>query len=139
VDYRQGLASSAGGLGTLQSHAGRKAEALRSLRRALELWATVELVQPGDLYNLACVHSQCGALIGGGRRPLSPEERVERDSHWEQAMAALRRALATRAAVSAWLRQDPDLDPLRPREDFRLLMMDLAFPADPFSRRGSTP
>jgi eukaryotic-like serine/threonine-protein kinase len=139
VDYRQGLASSAGGLGSLQSHAGRKAEALRSLRRALELWATVELVQPGDLYNLACVHSQCGALIGGGRRPLSPEERVERDSHWEQAMAALRRALAARAAVSAWLRQDPDLDPLRSREDFRLLMMDLAFPADPFSRQGSTP
>jgi hypothetical protein len=30
--------------------------------------------------------------------------------------------------------RDADLDPLRPRPDFQLLLMDLAFPADPFER-----
>ncbi len=31
-------------------------------------------------------------------------------------------------------RSDPGLDPLRDRPDFRLLMLDLAFPAQPFAR-----
>jgi hypothetical protein len=34
----------------------------------------------------------------------------------------------------AWMRRDPDLDPLRPRADFQVLLLDLAFPADPFTR-----
>jgi hypothetical protein len=29
---------------------------------------------------------------------------------------------------------DHDLDPLRPRPDFQMLMMDLAFPYEPFAR-----
>jgi hypothetical protein len=33
------------------------------------------------------------------------------------------------------MRTDTDLDPLRSRADFQLLMTDLAFPADPFARR----
>jgi hypothetical protein len=32
------------------------------------------------------------------------------------------------------IRTDHHLDPLRPRTDFRLLMLDLAFPADAFTR-----
>ena len=31
-------------------------------------------------------------------------------------------------------RTEDALDPLRNRPDFRLLMLDLAFPADPFAR-----
>jgi hypothetical protein len=29
---------------------------------------------------------------------------------------------------------DTDLDPIRSRSDFQLLLMDMAFPADPFVR-----
>ena len=29
---------------------------------------------------------------------------------------------------------DPDFDPLRSRPDFQALLMDLAFPVDPFAR-----
>ena len=47
-------------------------------------------------------------------------------------MAVLRRALAAGFAAPAWLSQDHDLASLRSRDDFRALMMDLAFPADPF-------
>jgi hypothetical protein len=32
------------------------------------------------------------------------------------------------------MNRDPDLDPLRSRPDFQLLMMDLAMPAEPFAR-----
>ena len=36
----------------------------------------------------------------------------------------------------AQYRYEPALAPLRGRDDFRLLLLDLAFPADPFARRG---
>jgi hypothetical protein len=32
------------------------------------------------------------------------------------------------------IKTDADLDPLRSRPDFRALILDLAFPSDPFSR-----
>ena len=48
-------------------------------------------------------------------------------------------ALAAGFATVAWISQDPDLELLRSRDDFRMLMMDLAFPADPFARVHTTP
>jgi serine/threonine-protein kinase len=139
VEYRGPLATSLAAIGSFQRQAGQAEEALRSLRRALELWEPLRLVQPGDFYNIACAHALCMALIGGGRAALSPEERADRESHGERAMAALRRAVAAGAAAPAWLAQDHDLDPLRSREDFRALLRDLVFPADPFARPRSAP
>ena len=69
---------------------------------------------------------------------LGPEERAERDSHANQAMDALRIVLAAGFATVAWISQDPDLELLRSRDDFRTLIMDLAFPADPFARANTT-
>jgi hypothetical protein len=51
----------------------------------------------------------------------------------EKAMAALRRAFEL-GFRSVAFRDDDILDPLRSRDDFRLLMMDLDIPADPFAR-----
>ena len=34
------------------------------------------------------------------------------------------------------MRADPGLDPLRDRQDFRLLLAEVAFPADPFAVSG---
>ena len=48
-------------------------------------------------------------------------------------MALLRKAAAMRYRSAAYRTEDA-LDPLRSRDDFRLLMMDLAMPADPFAR-----
>ena len=48
-------------------------------------------------------------------------------------MAGLRRAVAMGYRESDEYGREPALDPLRGRDDFRLLMMDLAFPADPFA------
>ena len=48
-------------------------------------------------------------------------------------MDDLRRAAAMGYRNPAVYRYEPALAPLRGRDDFRLLMMDLAFPADPFA------
>jgi hypothetical protein len=48
-------------------------------------------------------------------------------------MEILRRAILSSRARRASIRTERGLDPLRSREDFRLLMMDLAMPPDPFN------
>jgi hypothetical protein len=50
------------------------------------------------------------------------------------AMGLLHKAVATGYRAIGFLRSDAALDPLRDREDFRALMMDLAFPAQVFAR-----
>jgi eukaryotic-like serine/threonine-protein kinase len=48
-------------------------------------------------------------------------------------MVELRRAVTGGIKPLEDYRSDPNLDPLRDREDFRTLLMDLAFPADPLA------
>ena len=51
----------------------------------------------------------------------------------DTAIAALSRAAGMGYRdVHAW-RTDSALEPLRSRDDFRLLMMEVAFPAEPFA------
>ena len=51
----------------------------------------------------------------------------------DQAMADLHQAAAVGWRNPAAYRYEPALGPLRDREDFKLLMMDLAMPAEPFA------
>ena len=53
-------------------------------------------------------------------------------------MRRLREAVAAGFRDLAHMRTDTDLDPLRSRLDFQLLMMDLAMPADLFSKDTDT-
>ena len=50
-------------------------------------------------------------------------------------MALLRRAIAIGYRNPRPFRNEPALEPLRDRDDFRLLLLDLSFPADPLRRR----
>jgi tetratricopeptide (TPR) repeat protein len=52
----------------------------------------------------------------------------------DHAMVSLRRSAEQGKLEPSDLKADKDLDPLHSRPDFQLLMMDLAFPADPFAR-----
>jgi len=73
-----------------------------------------------------------GGVAGTSGSDLSVEEgRYVRD----RAMHTLRRAVAAGHCRFEWMRRDPDLDPLRRRRDFQLLMMDVEFPGEPFARR----
>jgi len=49
-------------------------------------------------------------------------------------MALLRKAADSGYCNPDAYRKETALDPLRSRDDFRLLMMDMAFPAGPFAR-----
>ena len=51
----------------------------------------------------------------------------------DQAMDDLRRAIQGGFSESLTLRQDRCFDRLRSRDDFGLLLLDMAFPKDPFA------
>jgi len=60
----------------------------------------------------------------------------EADAEAAKALALLRRAAAMGYRDPATYRNVTALDPLRGRPDFRLLILDLAFPTDPFAGSG---
>jgi eukaryotic-like serine/threonine-protein kinase len=72
-------------------------------------------------------------LSGLAARPGSGLSEQEAGSLGQQAVDTLRRAVDAGGGSLALMRRDPDLDPLRPRPDFQVLMMDLAFPDGPFA------
>lgn len=76
------------------------------------------------------MHAALASLAGrDGLGPSAAEAVTEADA----AMALLRKAVEMGySAVDAYRTEDA-LDPLRGRDDFRLLMMDLTMPADPFN------
>jgi tetratricopeptide (TPR) repeat protein len=132
-EYRRGLAEVLGALGGLQRRRGLHNKASRSLGRAREIGESLAEPTPTDLYTLAYVEAQCAALIGKGRTQVTPAERAERQSLSDRAMATLRRAVHDGFRDLKQLEHDADLDPLRSRADFRNLIMDLAFPLQPFA------
>ncbi len=83
-----------------------------------------------NLYNLACFRSLLSSVAARPGSGLSPDDAR---SLGEQAVDALRRAVAAGLEDLAFMRRDTDLDPLRSRPDFQLLMMDLSFPDQPFA------
>ena len=58
---------------------------------------------------------------------------AEAASEADAAIALLKKAVAMGYRIADAVRTESALDPLRDRPDFRLLMMDLAMPADPFA------
>jgi serine/threonine protein kinase/tetratricopeptide (TPR) repeat protein len=83
-------------------------------------------VGAGDLYNLACVYALSSAAAEG--------EPALEERYAAHAVELLRQAAEKGYRDVAHLEKDADLDPIRGRPDFQLLIMDLAFPADPFAR-----
>ena len=85
------------------------------------------------------VHSLTGRGAAANDVASSPEERAalveQHAAHAISALAEARRAGYFRdASKVANMRSDRDVDPLRSRPDFQELLLDLAFPTDPFAR-----
>jgi hypothetical protein len=91
----------------------------------------LSILDPVDFYNLACGHAQ---LAGIATLPGSGMTAAEGRTEAERAMQWLGRAIAAGYRNVALMRKDPDLKPLLSRLDFQLLMMDLAFPSEPFAK-----
>jgi hypothetical protein len=109
---------------------GRPAEAVTSFRQSAAILERLATLQLTDRYNLACVRAQLGGLAAV---PGSGISVAEGQAETERAMQWLHRAVAAGYRNVALMQTDPDLDPLRSRPDFQLLMMDLAMPDDPFA------
>jgi tetratricopeptide (TPR) repeat protein len=112
-------------IGRLQMQTGNPGAAREAFDRAAATWAKVPNPHPTDHYSIACIHALQSALTG--------ETNADRQKHAALAVASLNKALAAGFRGLSNLAHDSDLDSLRTRDDFKLLMMDLAMPTDPFA------
>jgi len=131
--FQNRLAMSHSYVGLARQRGGRPSEAAVEFRRAVAIMERVSNLQPDgyNLYNLACFRS---LLSGIGAQPRSGLTADEVSSLGEQAVLTLRRAIAAGLRDVAFMRRDTDLDPLRSRPDFQMLLLDLAFPEEPFAK-----
>jgi tetratricopeptide (TPR) repeat protein/tRNA A-37 threonylcarbamoyl transferase component Bud32 len=131
TDYRAGLAFAESGLGRALCRGGSEAEGVSALRQAITLREAISNLSIEGRYDLACCHALLAAAADDPRSGLSSDDAATES---DRAMAALRAAVAAGYRDLAKLRTDSDLAKLRDRDDFRELLLDLAMPADPFSR-----
>ncbi len=131
ADARSSLAYSVLGLGLVERATGDYAAAAAAARRALAIDEGLS-DDPflNDPFGLACVHSELAGLAG---RPGSGIPAAQAGPEAGRAMALLFQAMAKHSLNPALMRTETALDPLRERNDFKLLMMDLAMPAEPFA------
>jgi eukaryotic-like serine/threonine-protein kinase len=115
---------------------GRSTEARETIRRIeSELAIFRELGPPSWVgpYYLADAYAHLSTLVGRPGTEPSPAQRAEIRSHQDRAIDCLRRAVAEGYRSLDNIRRDRDLEPLSSHPDFQALLLDLAFPADPFA------
>jgi tetratricopeptide (TPR) repeat protein len=120
------------GRGLDLGRSGHPAEAVKEYRQAIGVLEGLEdnkLIL--DHYHLACHHARLAELAGAADSGLSA---AEGPAEQDRALECLRAAVAAGFRDLARIRADSDLDALRCRADFQLLMLDLAMPDDPFAR-----
>jgi eukaryotic-like serine/threonine-protein kinase len=125
--YRSSLAWSFRRRGLALGDMGDPAGAAADARRAVALSEGLPSRGGDEWFETACAHA---ALAGRADSGVSAAEAV---TEADAAMALLRRAVAMGYRNPDALRTEDALDPLRGRDDFRLLMMDLQFPSDPIA------
>jgi serine/threonine protein kinase/tetratricopeptide (TPR) repeat protein len=103
----------------------RQGDYARASREAEVQAHKVHGEDPGLLYELSCTLAQSAAAAGHDTR-LAPAERTRLQTHYaDQAMDYLRQAVAKGWAKWHVLENDPDIEPLRAREDFKRILADM--------------
>jgi tetratricopeptide (TPR) repeat protein len=131
--YATDLAVLHSNIGGLHRKDGRPTEALSSLRRGLASLGQGPGLEAWGFYLQACLLAQCAGLAAESHGAFPEEDRAWLAGSSDRAMMALRRAIDAGFRMAARLRTEEDLAPLRSRPDFQALIMDLAFPAEPFA------
>jgi tetratricopeptide (TPR) repeat protein len=126
--YRFYSAYAYGALGKALRKTSSSGEALVMLRKAVAILEPSDSIM--DLDNKACFLAVASTVTDPAEGPAAAE-RQRRDA--DRALATLRRAVELGWADYGGLKNDPDLDSLRSRPDFQALLMDVAFPAEPFA------
>jgi tetratricopeptide (TPR) repeat protein len=96
---------------------GRKAEAIAAAHRRKELWPG----HPEELYDVACELALCQNAQAPGGSKAPADKKADRQVG-DQAMEVLRLAVLAGFKDASHMSRDPDLEPLRPRDDFRRLV-----------------
>jgi eukaryotic-like serine/threonine-protein kinase len=118
-------------MGAIHQRRGRNSEAVASCRESLAILERRPRVDGHHFYALAFSRSlHDGMATEPGSGLTTAEARAEAD----RALDDLRQAVAHGYCETFWMRIGNNLDPLRSRPDFQLLMMNLAMPVDPFAR-----
>jgi serine/threonine protein kinase/tetratricopeptide (TPR) repeat protein len=93
--------------------------------KSIDEMARQEGLTPVDLFNVACVYARClEAADNDVKRPAADRARLT-EQYAGRAMDALRQALARGFRDVPVLRTEPDLAPLRRREDFQKLLQEV--------------
>jgi tetratricopeptide (TPR) repeat protein len=119
-------------VGRAEARLGRRTEAAATLREAIAAFEAIPEGVSSPAYlggALAYTRSLLSGVLAGSDPAGDAAARAEAD----RAMATLRNAVAQGFRPLLSLRTDHDLDPLRPRPDFQLLLLDMAFPQEPFA------
>ncbi len=104
-----------------KAQTGRALEAFRQASAVLD-----KLPRNADVcYNLACMLALCSSVVGQGKTELTVAEQEQRRRYADQAMDALRQAVAAGSRNPGELRHDSELDAVRSRADFQQLLADL--------------
>jgi hypothetical protein len=115
--------------GLTRGELGDPAGAADDARRAIGMSEGLS-PSPWSFFETACFHAALAGLAGRAGSGVSAAEGSEEAT---RAMGWLRRAVAVGYRNANEVRIESALDPLRSRDEFRLIMMDLAFPAEPFA------
>jgi hypothetical protein len=112
-------------LGQLQIDDGKLHEGRRTLQEARQLIDTLPRLQSEDYFHLARLRAQLSRLAGAAKPLATDREGAEQQPYLDQALDALRKAVAAGFDDAAKLKEDPTLDPVRGRDDFRKLLAQL--------------
>ena len=112
---------------------GDPAGAAADARRAVALFDALPPRSGERWFLSAGAHAALAGLAGQDGSGVSAAEAT---SEAETAVALLRKAVGVGYRNPDAYRTEDALDPLRGRPDFRLLMLDVVFPAEPFARGG---
>src|SRR4029077_4054735 len=108
VQFRQYLSSHYKGLAQALRAIGRPDEAAGAASDRMKLWPG----NPGELYNAACEFALCVPIA---------REAAAKKRYADEAMAAMRAAVAAGWSNASHTARDPDLAPLRERPDYQAL------------------
>ena len=114
----------------MRSDAGDLAAAAAAWRRAVALYDGLDPPTAEQMFFRAGCHAGLSGLAGRTASGMSAEEGPAES---DRAMSWLRRTLAAGYLNLDAYRTESAFDPLRQRSDFRLLLLDLAFPVDPLA------
>jgi hypothetical protein len=128
--YRAGLAESCLNRGLARRALGDPAGAAADVRRATALFDALPRRWNEEWFLSACAHAALAGLAGQAGAGVPVAEGEEQAA---RAMGSLHKAVAMGYRSEGAFRTEDALDPLRDRPNFQALLLDLAFPADPFA------